>query len=206
MFRLRVTRDCQPRTKKGQPPQSTTGAASSELDPERRRAGRSAASGQARSSRPWRTQRRGWSGSRLTQNRRVMSTSSGLGPSSAASGSTRLERHAALGASARARPGGSPGAWDTCRSACRHGRRRAARRAPAPGIVAGSATNRSRQLGLQNQYVVPACSALPPSASPGRHVHAADRIDHGHGLQTSAVSVLVRGVSVIVAHQWHLCP
>ena len=28
MFRLRVTRDCQPRTKKGQPPQSTTGAAS----------------------------------------------------------------------------------------------------------------------------------------------------------------------------------
>src|SRR5262245_34462119 len=32
---------------------------------------------------------------------------------------------------------------------------------------AGSATNRSRQPGLQNQYVVPACSALPPSASPG---------------------------------------
>src|SRR5262245_22291550 len=32
---------------------------------------------------------------------------------------------------------------------------------------AGWATNRSRQLGLQNQYVVPACSALPPSASPG---------------------------------------
>jgi hypothetical protein len=38
---------------------------------------------------------------------------------------------------------------------------------PGDRNVLGSATNRSRQLGLQNQYVVPACSALPPSASPG---------------------------------------
>ena len=31
----------------------------------------------------------------------------------------------------------------------------------------GLATNLSRHEGLQNQYVVPACSALPPAALPG---------------------------------------
>ena len=37
MLRLRVTSDCQPRTKNGQPAQSTTGRGERELDPVRQR-------------------------------------------------------------------------------------------------------------------------------------------------------------------------
>ena len=87
MFRLRVTRDCQPRTKKGQPPHSTTGAASTSWI-------QSAAAGSIRRVRagaiisPMENAKTGTVRTRLTQNRRVMSTSSGLGPSSAASGSS----------------------------------------------------------------------------------------------------------------------
>ena len=43
---------------------------------------------------------------------------------------------------------------------------------------------------------------------PGRHVHAADRIDHGRGggLRAFAVNVHIWCVSVVVAHRWRLCP
>jgi len=80
MLGLRFTTEAQPRAKKGQPPQSTTGvaSASSSQRPARPASGprwspaigamASASSGIVRA--------------RLTQKRRAMSTSSGLGPSS----------------------------------------------------------------------------------------------------------------------------
>ncbi len=49
--------------------------------------------------------------------------------------------------------------------------------------------NRARQLGLQNQYVVPACSALAAGRVARRHVHPADRIDDGgHSARTLCTS------------------
>ena len=162
MLRFRVTIDCQPRTKNGQPPHSTTGADSTSWiqsdtvgSIQRARAGAIIS--------PIESASTGIVSTRLIQNRRVMSTSSGFGPSSAAN---------STGSSAMPHFGQLPGpSWriSGCighvyvRVSCGSG---GAAGFGAKNVI-GSATNRSRQLGLQNQYVVPACSALPPSASPG---------------------------------------
>ena len=81
MLRLRVLSDCQPRTKKGQPPHSTTGVAStncSQFDI-------SCPSSMCRLVRwpPISSAITGTASTSPIQNRRVMSTSSGFGPLSA---------------------------------------------------------------------------------------------------------------------------
>jgi hypothetical protein len=165
MFRLRVTSDCQPRTKKGQPPQSTTGRRQQELNPDRRgrvdpprQGGRDHLAHRERKDGDGQDQAHPEPPGHVDQ--------LGARPLVGGERIERLEGHPALGASAGSdladlrvhgtrvypRVGMAPGG--------RRGRRGARN-------FAGSATNRSRQLGLQNQYVVPACSALPPSASPG---------------------------------------
>ena len=93
MLRLRVSTDCQPRTKNGQPAHSTTGVAKRELDPVRERADRRSR-GRRRCARPSRARPPGRVSARPIQNRRVMSASSGLGPVSAVA-HLGLERHAA---------------------------------------------------------------------------------------------------------------
>ena len=87
MFRLRVTIDCQPRTKNGHPPHSTTGADRSSCVHSRAVGGSVAASSGAAIS-AVASANTGRVSARLTQKRRVMSTSSGLGPSSAAVAAT----------------------------------------------------------------------------------------------------------------------
>ena len=87
MFRLRVTIDCQPRTKNGQPPHSTTGAASASCI-QRCAVTLSLATRSGATISLIASASTGTVSARLTQKRRVMSTSSGFGLSSAASGST----------------------------------------------------------------------------------------------------------------------
>jgi len=86
MLRLCVTTDCQPRTKKGQPPQRTTGAASmSSIHSRAVTFSRPTTSGIAMP--PISRARSGAVSTTPIQKRRVMSTSSALGPSSSATGS-----------------------------------------------------------------------------------------------------------------------
>ena len=105
MLRLRLTIDCQPRTKNGQPPHSTTGAASVSWPHSRAVALRRSTVAEAIIS----AMARPRSGSvriPLIQNRRVMSTSSTLGPSSSIDG--------ASGSSAMPHFGQNPGPfWRT---------------------------------------------------------------------------------------------
>ena len=86
MFRLRVTSDCQPRTKNGQPPHSTTGVDRTSWL-QSHAVGPSAATSPGASISPIASARTGTVRARLTQKRRVMSTSSWFGPSSAVTSS-----------------------------------------------------------------------------------------------------------------------
>ena len=149
MFRLRVTSDCQPRAKNGQPPQSTTGVARTSWV-QSHAAGPSAATRPGASISPIASASTGTVSARLTQKRRVMSTSSWFGPSSAVTSS---------GSSAMPHFGQLPGPTRRTSGCMGHVCARVSR--PAPGMPgagadgwrkrAGSAMNRSRQLGLQNQ-------------------------------------------------------
>ncbi|OPY59772.1 MAG: hypothetical protein A4E57_04665 [Syntrophorhabdaceae bacterium PtaU1.Bin034] len=80
MFGLRLTTDCQPRTKKGQPPQRTTGVArASSIHPERVRG--MAFTGTSVTWGDIARMRRGMVRTRLTLKRRVMSINSGFSSS-----------------------------------------------------------------------------------------------------------------------------
>ena len=83
MLRLRVTMDRQPRTKNGQPPHSTTGADSRSCV-HRLAVGFSPAANVGATISTVASPKIGSVSARLTQKRRVMPTSSALGPSSAA--------------------------------------------------------------------------------------------------------------------------
>ena len=95
MFRWRFTIDAQPRSKNGQPPQSTTGVASASsiqfsAAVRARRAGAAARAGSSATM----TARIGAVSAERHQKRRVMSSSSGFASSSSVT-VARLERHAA---------------------------------------------------------------------------------------------------------------
>ncbi len=79
MFRLRLTTDAQPRVKNGHPPQSTTGVAKASCTRVEARPGRGV---QPNTSPPIVSANSGIERATLTQKRRVMSASSGFGPSS----------------------------------------------------------------------------------------------------------------------------
>ena len=82
MFRLRLTREAHPRMKNGQPPQSTTGVAKTSCTQVRRRAEKACCTGWPGSISDIARSTSGTVRSRLIQNRRVMSTSSGFTSSS----------------------------------------------------------------------------------------------------------------------------
>ena len=163
MLRLRVTTDSQPRSKNGQPPQSTTGVASASCEPEPRARGRATAraAGPA-ASRAIASTNSGTVSARPTQNRRRHVGQLGVRAVVARS-RARLQRHAADRAGCPARPGGPPGASGRCRCARRRPRRpRSSRPLGGCEIARGIRLELLRgSRGLQNQYVVPACSALP---------------------------------------------
>ena len=104
MFRWRLTTDGQPRTKNGQPPQSTTGVASASWIQAVHRSPSSRWTGRPGSMSPMASRNTGRVSTRLIQNRRVMSTSSGLGGSSAGT---------VIGSSAMPQIGQSPGSSRT---------------------------------------------------------------------------------------------
>jgi hypothetical protein len=83
MFRLRLTTDCQPRTKNGQPAQSTTGVASASWPQATAACGNNRIGSIAGTSSPSIAQSSGIVSTRPNQNRRVMSFSSWFSPSSA---------------------------------------------------------------------------------------------------------------------------
>ena len=143
MLRLRVTSDCQPRTKNGQPPHSTTGVDRTSWL-QSHAVGPSAATSPGASISPIASASTGTVRARLTQKRRVMSTSSWLGPSSAVTSSgSRAMPHLGQLPGPTWRTSGCMGhVWT--RGSGPDGRRGWRNRA-------GSAMNRSRQLGLQNQ-------------------------------------------------------
>jgi hypothetical protein len=87
MLRWRVTMDCTPRTKKGQPPHSTTGAVRISWI-QRRVPGPSRAAARGAATSAIASANTGMVRTRLTQKRRPMSVSSALGASSAAATST----------------------------------------------------------------------------------------------------------------------
>jgi len=104
MLRRRFTTDCQPRTKSGHPPHSTTGVASSSSSHcSGRGATRRRTSSGARSAAIASTNA-GTARTRLSQKRRLMSISSGLASSSAVT---------LRGSSAIPQIGQLPGAWRT---------------------------------------------------------------------------------------------
>ena len=82
IFRLRFTSEAHPRGKNGQPPQSTTGVAKINWIQVRRRAENACCTGWPGSISDMASSKRGTVRRRLIQNRRVMSTSSGLASSS----------------------------------------------------------------------------------------------------------------------------
>ena len=104
MLRLRFAIDCQPRTKKGQPAQSTTGVPNSSWSQfEAARGTRCASPSRCP---PISSAKTGTVSARPIQNRRVKSTSSGFGPVSAV---------ATSGSSAMPQIGQEPGpTWRTC--------------------------------------------------------------------------------------------
>ena len=83
MFSFIVRTEVQPRWKNGQPAHSTTGVARTSWTQVGRRRGDGVVERRGRGRRPSPGGGRGWSARRATQNRRVMSASSGLGPLSA---------------------------------------------------------------------------------------------------------------------------
>ncbi len=103
MLRLRVTTDCQPRTKNGQPPQSTTGVASTSSSQVSVR-GVASHSKESPTTPPMATITSGTVSAALTQKRRVMSASSGFSSSSSVT---------VVGSSAMPQMGQSPGASRT---------------------------------------------------------------------------------------------
>src|ERR1700674_4637115 len=82
MFKLRLTTDCQPRTKNGQPPQSTTGVASTSSAQINARGAISLSSAAPGTNSLMAAANKGTVRARPTQNRRVMLTSSGFSSSS----------------------------------------------------------------------------------------------------------------------------
>src|SRR5512146_480860 len=84
MLRLRFCTDCQPRKKKGHPPQRTTGVARTSSSHPRVCGGRMFSMRRPGRNSPIATRRTGTVRKRLTRKRRVMSTSSGFSSSSAA--------------------------------------------------------------------------------------------------------------------------
>ena len=115
MLGLRLTSDAQPRSKNGQPPQSTTGVASSKLQPVDVCGEIQPWTG-SREMRPHGQQRAAAaSATAPIQKRRVMSTSSGFGPSSAV-GTSRAPAPCRRSGSCRARPARSRDASGRCRS------------------------------------------------------------------------------------------
>src|SRR5437879_10954222 len=104
MFRLRFTIDCQPRTKKGQPPQRTTGLARTNSSHVTVRTEIRLSSGAPGRYAPIAASRIGIVSATLTQKRRVMLVSSGFFSSSA---------EATLGSSAMPQIGQDPGSGRT---------------------------------------------------------------------------------------------
>jgi len=83
MFRLRFTKDAQPRTKNGQPAQSTTGLASTHCSQTETPAGTTSCRCSQGRWAPIASTITGTVSTTLTQKRRVMSMRSGFGPASA---------------------------------------------------------------------------------------------------------------------------
>ena len=83
MFKLRFTTDCQPRTKNGHPPQSTTGVAKTSCAHATASCGTNRMGLMLGKNSPSIDQRRGVVSTTLIQKRRVMSLSSAFSPSSA---------------------------------------------------------------------------------------------------------------------------
>src|SRR6185369_9061292 len=83
IFNWRVTIDCQPRSKNGQPPQSTTGVAKANCSQAQAVDDKNACNSRPGIISPIDRITIGSDNARQTQNRRVMSTSSGFGPWSA---------------------------------------------------------------------------------------------------------------------------
>ena len=195
MSRSRVTMDCQPARRRASPPQSTTGVASRSLQRGRRRA--TAAAAPATISPIAKTQHgNGQDEAHPEPARHVDESGSAPRRGSAGLG---LERHAAL------RAGAGP-TGDGCIGHCRSRRRMAVAGAVAGAGAtnrAGSAMNLARELGLQNQYVVPACSALPPFATQGRcPCRTPDRSCRRRPVCFRFASLSVQGVPAVAAHQW----
>jgi hypothetical protein len=152
LLRLRETSEAQPRAKKGAPPQSTTGVASTSWSQVSARPVRWSPSGLPGIISPIAIANTGSVRARLTQKRRVMPRNSGFGPSSSA---------AATGSRAMPQIGQSPGlSFRT--SGCIghvHCPTWAAAEAPftsdrvarAPTKRAGSASNFARQPAEQNE-------------------------------------------------------
>ena len=107
--------DAQPRTKNGQPAQSTTGVASSELQPSSSRRPPEQHAQRRGDGRPSRAATTGTASASPIQNRRVMSASSGFGAGLGASTSAARAPCRRSGR-CRARPAGPPGASGRCRS------------------------------------------------------------------------------------------
>jgi hypothetical protein len=165
MLSRRLTSEAQPRWKNGNPPHSTTGVASASCTQIAVRPDSSFWSGVPGISSEIMKATIGAVITRLTPNRRVMSTSSGFTSSPAVT--TR-------GSRAIPQIGQLPGAVRTISGCIGHTYSvpAATGGSGSAGFVgaaylAGSARNRSWHFWLQNQYVVPSCSADPPFARPG---------------------------------------
>ena len=104
MFGLRCWIDCHPRTKNGQPAQSTTGVASANCSQDANVAPSDRSMGRPGNMSPIATTSNGTVRATPTQNRRVMSASSGFSPSS---------RVTVFGSSAIPQIGHEPGATRT---------------------------------------------------------------------------------------------
>ena len=165
MLRLRVTSDCQPRSKNGQPAQSTTGVANascSQFDMRRLRS----VHADRRSGRPSRARTRAAPAPAPIQNRRVMSASSGLGR---CLGGDRDPARAPCRRSGRSRGrlAGSPDASGRCRSCLRERARpmRHRRRDISPGrrrISCGIRPSRNNTCGLHARRGASLCADRHP--------------------------------------------
>ena len=176
MFRWPVRKLSHIRWKNGHPPQSTTGVASSSSS-------QPCAAGETKrwtrcpgTIAPMARRRRGTVRASETRKRRVMSSSSGfLSAARVTVRGSRAMPQIRQGPGFVSTTSGSIGQTNSTRSpdaatdaaGAGPGAPIAAIEGPAFSQCSGSAVNRSRQRGLQNQYVFPPCSCEPPRAVAG---------------------------------------
>ena len=172
MLRWPVRSESQARSKKGQPPQSTTGADATSCSQARGRAPKSRVTGWPGSSMSAIERLKTKStGTKESQKRRVMFSSSGLRSSASgipptARGSSAIPQMG-QGTGDFSRTSGSMGQTHTTSAPAGGGGRLSIPFGPPVRNDSGSARNRSRQRMLQKWKAFPACSWVPPRGAKG---------------------------------------